>query len=520
MQEAYESAKFIITAIYAVLAALASTAAGVVICAIQTVAVYLIGCVQVLFTRPSGLPDRQQVFIAPAGGDPARPSYFYGPARSDLRYIRQVAWSHWRGGAEWWLGTLEDMLDVDGGSRALTGPPAVGLAVGLTAGVPLAAAMIAAVSLAHEMLMGVATLSVRCTARALRAVDSALLRARHVKVRCVACFERIPYPAYLCPNPECRETHWDIRPGRYGVLRRTCRCGWQMPTLLLLGSARRLDAICPYRACKQPLEHRPGEGREIILPIFGSKGAGKTLLLYGIIKTLQASIRPGIHVDYADSATAARMRDLDSGLAEGFTVPATPAAELPKAYVLRLRIGRYRRIVQLLDAAGELFYDSQRSADLVLSRCGKHVYPGHRSTVHHRFLGPPAISGTRTARRGPFDCSASAAGLPADSRPDHGNGTTARPAPAGHGLQPSRPDRAAIRARGECGRRSPKMGRRRPGARRALARGRIGLPGRSPVPYRSLRQRRDRPDRSGPLAHASRRAYSPDLTTHQPTTLS
>ena len=365
MQEAYESAKFIITAIYAVLAALASTAAGVVICAIQTVAVYLIGCVQVLFTRPSGLPDRQQVFIAPAGGDPARPSYFYGPARSDLRYIRQVAWSHWRGGAEWWSGTLEDMLDVDGGSRALTGPPAVGLAIGLTAGVPLAAAMIAAVSLAHEMLMGVATLSVRCTARALRAVDSALLRARHVKVRCVACFERIPYPAYLCPNPECRETHWDIRPGRYGVLRRTCRCGRQMPTLLLLGSARRLDAICPYRACKQPLEHRPGEEREIILPIFGSKGAGKTLLLYGIIKTLQASIRPGIHVDYADSATAARMRDLDSGLAEGFTVPATPAAELPKAYVLRLRIGRYRRIVQLLDAAGELFYDSQRSANLV-----------------------------------------------------------------------------------------------------------------------------------------------------------
>lgn len=59
------------------------------------------------------------------------------------------------------------------------------------------------------------------------------------------------------------------------------------------------------------------------------------------------------------------MRDLDAGLAEGFPVPATPAAEVSKAYLLRLRIGRYRRIVQLIDAAGELFYDSQRSADLV-----------------------------------------------------------------------------------------------------------------------------------------------------------
>jgi hypothetical protein len=361
--EAFESIKSVITFIYAVLAALATVAAGVVICAIQTVAEYLIACAQVLFLHPSGLPERQRVFTPPAGGDPARPSYFFGPARSDLRYIRQVAWSRWQDGAGWWSETVEDMLEGD--SQAVRGPPAVGLAIGLVVGLPLAAGLIAAVSLAHEALMGVATISVQCTATALRAVDRALLRVRQIKVRCVACFERISYPAYLCPNPRCRETHWNIRPGRYGVLRRTCQCGQRMPTLLLLGSARQLDAICPHRACKQPLEHRPGEEREIIFPIFGSKGAGKTLLLYGIIKTLQASVRPGIHVDYADSATAARMRDLDSALAEGFTVPATAPGELPKAYVLRLRIGRYRRIAQLFDAAGELFYDSQRSADLV-----------------------------------------------------------------------------------------------------------------------------------------------------------
>jgi Double-GTPase 2 len=363
--QAYETIKFVITLIYAVLAALAGAAIGVVICAVQTLAEYLTACAQVLVLRPSGLPDRRREFTPPDGADPARPSYFYGPARSDLRYIRQVAWSRWQDAAGWWSGALEDMLDAAGSSRAATAPPAAGLAIGLIVAVPLAAGLIAAVSLAHEVVMGVATISVQCTATALRAVDSALLRVRHIKVRCVACFERISYPAYLCANPRCRETHWDIRPGPYGVLRRTCQCGRRMPTLLLLGSARQLDAICPHRACKQPLEHRPGEEREIIFPIFGSRGAGKTRLLYGIIKTLQESARPGIHVRYADSATAVRIRDLDLGLTEGFPVPATPAAELPKAYVLRLRIGRYRRIVQLLDAAGELFYDSQRSADLV-----------------------------------------------------------------------------------------------------------------------------------------------------------
>jgi Double-GTPase 2 len=363
--QAYEFIKSVVTLIYAVVAALAGAAAGVVICAVQTLAEYLSACAQVLFLQPRGLPDRRRPFTPPAGGDPARISYFYGPARSDLGYIRQVAWSRWQNAAEEWSGIVADMLGVTESRRSFTGPPAVGLAAGLAAGLPIAAALIAAVSLAHEAVMGVATVSVRCTARALRAVDSALLRVRHIKVRCVACFERIPYPAYLCPNPECRETHWDIRPGRYGVLRRTCRCGRRMPTLLLLGSARRLDAICPYRTCKQPLEHRPGEEREIILPLLGSRGAGKTRLLYGIIKTLEESVRPGIQVRYADSATITRMRDLDSSLAEGFPVPATPAAELPKAYLLRLRIGRYRRIVQLIDAAGELFYDSQRSADLI-----------------------------------------------------------------------------------------------------------------------------------------------------------
>jgi Double-GTPase 2 len=137
-----------------------------------------------------------------------------------------------------------------------------------------------------------------------------------------------------------------------------------MPTLLLLGAARQLEAICPYRACQNPLEHRPGEVREIILPIFGAKGAGKTLLLYGIIKTLRQSVRPGIHVDYGNADTAARMRTMDSARAAGSPLPATPP-ERPRAYVLRLRIGRHRRTLQLLDAAGELFYHSQRSADLL-----------------------------------------------------------------------------------------------------------------------------------------------------------
>jgi hypothetical protein len=361
----FDSVRAFFIAVYAVVAVAGCAVAGVALCAAQTLAIYLITGAQVLSRRTGGLPGRRRPFTPPADADPARTSYFYGPGRSDQRYIRQAAWSRWQDAAGEWRKRLSYGWDAASEHRAFTAPPAAGLAAGLALGLPPAAVLVAAVALAHEVLMAVATAGVRGSARTLRIVDSACLRVRHIKVRCVACFEPIPYPAYLCPRPACRETHWDIRPGRHGVLRRTCRCGQRMPTLLLFGSAQKLDAICPHRACRQPLEHGPGQEREVIFPLFGSRGAGKTRLVYGIVRTLEASARPGVQVGYADPGTTTRMRDLESGLAEGYGVPATPSAELPKAYQLRVRIGRHRRIVRLIDAAGELFYDSQSSASLV-----------------------------------------------------------------------------------------------------------------------------------------------------------
>jgi len=358
-----DSVKSVVFFIYAVLAGSVGAVIGASACIAQPCVEYVIAGVQVFYTRPSGLPAREHVYSAPADGDPARSNYFYGLARSDLRYVRQVAWSRWRNRATWWQETVIDLLDSDDNPPALMNPVAIGMAAGLILALPVGALLAAAVGLMHEIAVDVATAGVRCAATTLKVVDSGILYTRHIQVRCVACFERMPYPAYLCPNPECEHIHWDIRPGRYGILRRTCTCGTRMPTALLLGSAQKLDAICAHRACRHPLEYGPGEEQEIILPIFGSKGAGKTLLLRGIIKTLCQSGLPGVHVTVADSATGSRLDDLDSALAKDSAVPATPAVR-PRAYVLRMRIGRRRRIVQLHDTAGELFYDSERSADL------------------------------------------------------------------------------------------------------------------------------------------------------------
>jgi hypothetical protein len=360
-----DSIRVVVTLIYGVLAALAAAAAGMATNAVQPCVEYMIASVQVFYTHPGGLPERRHVFGPPTGSDPAKPNYFYGPARSDLRYVRQVAWSRWRGAREFWEEAVEGLLDPIYAASALTTPLGLGLGTGLILALPFGVLLAALVGLVHELAVDVATVGVRSAAITSKAVDSVFLSARHIQLRCVACFERIPYPAYRCPNPDCEKIHWDIRPGRFGVLRRTCECGTRMPTALLFGSARKMKAICPHRACQHPLEHRPGEAPEIILPIFGSRGAGKTLLLCAIIRTLlRESKRPGVHVAPADSATATRVEELESALAGDSAVDATPAVR-PRAYVLRLRIGREHRILQLFDTAGELFYNSERSADLI-----------------------------------------------------------------------------------------------------------------------------------------------------------
>jgi Double-GTPase 2 len=347
--------------IWAILATTVCAAFGVLFCTSQIFVEYVIAGLQVLFTQPAGLPVRAHDFTLPARAEQAKPNYFYGPARSDLRYIWQVTWSRWRDARDQWGEVLSGLSDPDDLSLAFTGPVAAGLVIGAIAALVLSALVMGVVWLVDEILLDFATVSVRCFVMTLRALDSAWLFFRRIQVHCVSCFERIPYPAYLCPR--CKTIHWDIRPGPYGVLSRTCECGRRMPTTLLMGSAE-LEAICPRRGCRHPLEHRPGEVREVILPLFGPKGAGKTLLLWGIVRTLQQSVRPGISVDYADSDTEIRMYDLGAAVAAGHQVPATPSGR-PKPYQIRLRIGRHRRLLQLPDPAGELFYDSQRSKDLL-----------------------------------------------------------------------------------------------------------------------------------------------------------
>lgn len=320
---------------------------------------YLRGLAAVLGRRPDRPPEPAHWPKPPADGDPALLQYFYGPARADAAFAVRVGFSKcqrlWEFGGE----LIGEAFEAD--ASWLTVPLGIGGAIGLGLGTVAGAPIAAVIGVIHLLGIAVSAALVRACGALLRLLDSVMLRVKNVKMVCPNCYERVPYPAYACPS--CRNRHRDVRPGRYGILHRRCNCGTPMSTLLLLGSAK-MEAFCPHRGCGHPLEHRPGEAPEIVLPFFGATGAGKTRLLYSMITQLQEWTASGkLTAEFGDSLTADGLQVASTLVRSGRTTIGTPV-QLPRANVIRLSVNKSTRILQLYDAAGERFYEAARTEEL------------------------------------------------------------------------------------------------------------------------------------------------------------
>ena len=322
---------------------------------------YLVGLEKVLAARPPGLPAPQRWPKQPPGADPAVLEYFYGPAIADADHAVRVGRDHCQ--ALWDAGAKAVRQSFTGKNRKLTGPRGVGGAVGMAAGTAAGALVTLVFAVIHLLVVGVSALVIRATGTVLRGVDSALLAVKNVRMVCPYCFERVPYPAYACPGHGCTRRHRDVRPGRFGILRRRCQCGAEMSTLLLLGSSH-MAAYCPHPGCERSLEHRPGEAPEIVLPFFGATGAGKTRLLLSMVTQLHQWTDQGkLTAEFGDSATARELNIAGHLLRSGQSTVGT-SVNLPRAHVIRLILKRGTRILQLYDAAGERFYNTDRTQEL------------------------------------------------------------------------------------------------------------------------------------------------------------
>jgi ABC-type phosphonate transport system ATPase subunit len=352
-------------ALYAAYLALVIPAAAFAAAAAYTAGlpiVYVRGLGTVLATRPAGLPRPQRWPEPSEGADPAVLQYFYGPAVADADHAVRVAYGNCLKLSRFGAHAIEEAFTQDD-AVWFTWPLGVGGAVGMAAGIAAGTLITACLALIHLAVVGVSAALTRATGAVLRGVDSAMLWVKNVRMVCPHCYERVAYPAYDCPGAGCSRRHRDVRPGKFGILRRRCSCSASMNTLLLLGSSR-MAAFCPHPGCGKSLEHRPGEAPEIILPFFGATGAGKTRLLLSMVTQLQKWTDQGqLKAEFADSSTTRALASAGQVLRSGSSTAGT-SVELPRANVIRLNLKKGTRILQMYDAAGERFYNTERTQEL------------------------------------------------------------------------------------------------------------------------------------------------------------
>lgn len=222
-------------------------------------------------------------------------------------------------------------------------------------------ALLAPHFLLHASVVAGYTAAAWAVAGALRAADTSLRAGRGVRMVCPDCYRHLRYPAYRCGR--CGRRHRSVRPGARGLLVRTCLCGQEMPTLLILGSAD-TEALCPH--CARPLEHRPGEAHEFLLPLFGGTGAGKTRLMAGLHLALEQAARSSgdTWVEAVGEEAGHRLREGARALSPGHRTRPTPPGRKVRGVTLRMGSGRSALVMHLFDAAGERFNRSATAEEL------------------------------------------------------------------------------------------------------------------------------------------------------------
>ncbi|GAB2719617.1 TRAFAC clade GTPase domain-containing protein [Kitasatospora kifunensis] len=316
-------------------------------------------------TRPLPRPDDEP--------QPAARNYWFGPAQRDLLLLAEHGRRLGRRTTVDAFRTVTNRIEQSPARRRpATIPLGLALYLGLAVGVLLAVPLLATCQLLHWLLVLLLQLGARLTAGVLRGLDLVALRLRGLQegVLCPHCFERVRLPVHECANEDCRRRHTELRPGRYGILRRRCACGQRLATTLL-GGRYRLPGYCTHANCGRQLSTETGRLAEFALPLVGGRAAGKTQLMAALLTNLQRPAPDGRAPGRcADEETAERYRLLREVL-EISGHPRATQRELRRAYSLLLDRDRPPRLLHLFDTAGERFVKREDTDVLRYARAAR-----------------------------------------------------------------------------------------------------------------------------------------------------
>lgn len=327
---------------------------------------YLRAAQRVLAPRPVPADDPQ--IRLPAGGntEPAYQSYYAGQVITDMRSVVTEAWAAARHavqspavrGVRRWLltGRPQPGLPVghlEGPQLLFTAPAGIGLSAGTVVGILAASLAAATIQLLHALFIAIVTVSLAVAGLVLRTADTLRLAARRIHMKCPhpGCYARITRPYYRCSSGQ--HEHRRLRPGRYGIIWRTCACGERLPTLFVF-KLHRLNAWCPN--CNRPVPSGLGSAPLIHIPMIGGTNAGKTALLTAIVDSLEwLADQDELTVEFASDVSRRDYEDAKALLRAG-DWPRATIAHVPHAFLLYVKQGSgRRRLVYLYDPRGEVF---------------------------------------------------------------------------------------------------------------------------------------------------------------------
>ncbi len=213
-------------------------------------------------------------------------------------------------------------------------------------------------------------------------------------------------PRLRVSRPGCARRHRDVRPGRFGIVRRRCQCGTldEHPAAVRLGADERLLPALRHVAGAPAGQGagdraavlrrgRRGQDPAAVQPWSRSCGCG-----------LEAAAAGCSSAEFGDAATSRKLEHADRWLQPGHRHGQDAGRAAPRAYIIRLITKGDQRILHLFDAAGELFYTAERTQELRYLEPGADVHPGHRPAVGRGLLGSAAARPAGRAEAGPVGC--------------------------------------------------------------------------------------------------------------------
>ncbi|MFF1612481.1 hypothetical protein ACFVYA_32305 [Amycolatopsis sp. NPDC058278] len=242
---------------------------------------------------------------------------------------------------------------------------------GLLIGTAVAAVVIAGLALADAVVLGMLFVAEYAFLWVLVGANALGQHMRGVTMTCRNCGHRFTRAEYTCPG--CKVRHHNLRPGRYGVLHRTCGCGYRLASTALSKNYR-LESWCPH--CDKQLARETGMVGEIVIPLFGAPGAGKSQLITVLtvaIETLAG--RTGGTFDYADDQTRSNATKAWRGLVTTNRSEKTTlvgGATIVPAYSMYVKPRRgQKKLLHVFDAQGEVFHRSEKIQQLEYLRVAK-----------------------------------------------------------------------------------------------------------------------------------------------------